>query len=161
MDSERLSPLLACRLIVLNKNPGVRPIELCETVCRIVAKAVLTITSDDIQDAAGSTQLCAGQKAGTEAAVHAMNLAFNSKGRKCENAVFLVVASNALNHQTALRNVRVFCPSIFTILNTYRQDTELFIDGSTLLSQEGTTQGDQLAMPMYAIALKPLMDRVN
>ncbi len=66
---------------------------------------------------------------------------------------FKVDASNAfnsLNRQTALRNVRVLCPSI-----SYRQDTELFVDGSTLLSQEGTTQG---AMPMYAIAL---MDRVN
>ena len=162
VDPEGLSPLLACRLIALNKNPGVRPIGICETVRRIVAKAVLTVTSDDIQDAAGSTQLCAGQTAGTEAAVHAMNLAFNSKE---ENAVLLVDASNAfnsLNHQTALRNVRVLCPSISTILiNTYRQDTELFVDGSTLLSQEGTTQGDPLAMPMYAIALKPLMDRVN
>ena len=51
----------ACRLIALNKNPGVRPIGICEVVRRIISKAILSITSGDIQDAAGSLQLCAGQ----------------------------------------------------------------------------------------------------
>ena len=46
-------------------------------------------------------------------------------------------------------------PTTATILiNTYRAPTELFVDGDTLLSQEGTTQGDPLAMPMYALATK-------
>ncbi len=31
VDPNGLSPFLACRLIALNKNPGVRPIGLCET----------------------------------------------------------------------------------------------------------------------------------
>ena len=51
----------ACRLIALNKNPGVRPIGICEVVRRIISKAILPITRGDIQDTAGSLQLCAGQ----------------------------------------------------------------------------------------------------
>ena len=66
-----------------------RPIGICEVVRRIIAKAILSITRGDIQDAAGSVQLCAG---GTEAAVHTMNLAF--KDDNCE-AVLLVDATNA------------------------------------------------------------------
>ena len=67
-------------------------------------------------------------------------------------------AFNALNRQVALRNIRSLCPSIATILiNTYRAPTDLFVDGSSLLSQEGTTQGDPLAVPMYAVATLPLI----
>ena len=35
LKAEILTPFLACRLIALNKNPGVRPIGVCEVVRRI------------------------------------------------------------------------------------------------------------------------------
>ena len=67
-----------------------------------------------------------------------------------------------LNRQAALHNIQKLCPAIATILiNTYRDSTQLFVDGCTLFSQEGTTQGDHLAMPMYAIATLPLTHRLN
>ena len=49
-----LAPLLACRLIALDKNPGVRPIGRCEVSRRIISKTILYVIKDDIQDAAGS-----------------------------------------------------------------------------------------------------------
>lgn len=73
VDPEGLAPLMSCRLIALE---GVRPIGICEVVRRTIAKAILTVTGGDIQDAAGTLQLCAGQKAGSEAAVHAMDKIF-------------------------------------------------------------------------------------
>ena len=162
VDPNALSPFLACRLIALDKCPGVRPIGICEAARRIISKAILFVLRDDIQDAAGSMQLCAGQIAGVEAAIHFMREAFSAED--CE-AVLLVDASNAfnsLNRECALRNIRFVCPPLATILiNTYRNSTELFVGSETLLSAEGTTQGDPLAMPMYAMATLPLISHLS
>ena len=59
-----LSPILACRLIALDKCPGVRPIGVGETVRRIIAKAILSVVKDDVLQAAGSLQLCADKSPG-------------------------------------------------------------------------------------------------
>ena len=162
VDPSSTAPLLASRLIALDKNPGVRPIGIGDTARRIIAKAVLSIVGPDIQYASGCQQLCGGQIAGIEAAVHAARKAFNSE--ECE-AALLVDATNAfnsLNRQVALQNIRRLCPPIATILvNSYRDPTDLFVDNDVILSQEGTTQGDPLAMAMYGLATIPLIRRLN
>ena len=149
VDPKGISPFLACRLIALDKCPGVRPVGICESPGRIIAKAVLFVTKGDIQDATGSLQLCAGQIAGIEAAVHAVRSIFSMADTE---AAFLVDASNAfnsLNRQVALYNARHLCLSLANILiNTYREPSELFVVGLVLRSEEGTTQGDPLAMPI-------------
>ena len=153
VDPASIAPLLSCRLIVLDKNPGVRPVGIGDTARRIITKAILSITKQDLQEAAGSMQLCAGQIAGIEAGVHTVHTLFQTEETE---AVLLVDASNAfntLNRQTALHNIRRLCPVLATsLINTYRAPSELYVDGDVLLSQEGTTQGDPLAMPMYALA---------
>lgn len=154
---EGLSAFIACRLLALDKCPGVRPIGVGEVLRRIIGKAIMVVVRRDVQQAVGSQQLCAGQEAGCEAAVHVMRSIFADETTE---GVLLVDASNAfnrLNRAVALRNVRQLCPSIATaLINTYRANAELFIDGTTLYSQEGTTQGDPLAMAFYALATVPL-----
>ena len=80
-------------------------------------------------------------------------------------AIIMVDATNAfnsLNRQNALRNIHHLCPSLSKcLINTYREDINLYIDGETLLSQKGTTQGDPLAMAMYAIAVNPLINNLK
>ena len=61
-----------------------------------------------------------------------------------------------------LRNIQAICPSIATcVINLYRGNAELYVDGETILSQEGLTQGDSLSMAVYALATLPLIDRVK
>ena len=149
-------------MIALDKNPGIRPIGIGETARRLIAKAILSVIRDDIQAAAGSLQLCAGQLSGCEAAVHSMRQLYTSPDVE---AVILVDTSNAfnsLNWQAALFNIHHLCPSFSTVLiNTYRSDVNLFVGGKTLLSEEGTTQGDPLAMPMYALGTVPLINALS
>ena len=81
----------------------------------------------------------------------------------CIYNLLLVDASNAfnaLNRLVALHKIRRLCPPFATVLiNTYRAPTELFVDGDVLYSCEGTTQGDPLAMSMYALAAVPIIKR--
>ena len=77
-------------------------------------------------------------------------------------AVILIDATNAfntLNRENALSNIQHLCPPIAKVLIITCQRV-LYIDGETLLSQEGTPQGDPLAMVMYGIAVIPLICRV-
>ena len=106
--------------------------------------------------------MCGGQICGIEAAVHAARQAFDSEKCKAALLVDATNAFNSLNHQTDLQNIRRLCPPIATILvNTYRAPTELFVDNDVILSREGTTQGDPLAMAMYGLATIPLIQKVN
>jgi len=90
----------------------------------------LFILRDDIQEAAGTHQLRAGQLSGVEAVVHAVRRAFEDENTE---AVLLVDASNAfnsLNCLVALHNVRQVYPPLATILiNTYRSPASLLVSG--------------------------------
>jgi len=101
------------------------------------------------------------QEAGCEAAIHAMHSLFQSSDTQ---AVLLADASNAfnsLNRRVSLHNLHFTCPPLaVTISNVYREASSLFIDGYSLLSEEGTTQGDPLAMAMYALSTTPLIHRL-
>ena len=68
-------------------------------------------------------------------------------------------AFNRLNREVCLRNVQRLCPEFApALINTYRSPAQLFVDSEVILSGEGTTQGDPLAMPMYALGTLPLID---
>ena len=135
VDPWVVAPLLTCRLMSLDKCPGIRPIGIGEMPRRIIAKTFLRIARGDIQDAAGSLQLCAGQISG-EAAVHSVREGFQNEDTE---AVLLVDASNAFNspiRMSALHNIRHLCPAIATILiNYYWAPTDLVIKDDVILSQ--------------------------
>ena len=61
---------------------------------RIIAKCVVQIAKPEIIQATGSMQVCAGQKSGSEAAIHAMSEIFHGEDT---DAVLLIDASNAFN----------------------------------------------------------------
>ena len=146
-----------------DKNPGVRPIVIGEVLRRIVGKVIIATISPDIVKSAGSIQLCAGQQAGCEAAVHAMNQIFQEEET---DALLLVDATNAfnsINRQAMLHNIQYICPPMATYAyNSYCVSSRLFIQGGKeLSSSEGTTQRDSFAMAMYAIGITPLFNVIR
>ena len=57
LDPLTLEAYVSCRLILVDKNPGVRPIGVGEILRRIVGKYIGWVLKEDIQLAAGSLQM--------------------------------------------------------------------------------------------------------
>ena len=69
---------------------------------------------------------------------------------------------NRLNHKAAKHNISQLCPAVSTNMNNaYSTLARLFAGGETLLSEEGTTQGDPLAVSMYTLATLPLVKEMG
>ena len=76
-DPITLSPLMACRLIPLDKNPGIRPIGIGEVLRRIAGKAVTYVLRPEMRSAAGGLQLCVGLEGGAEAGIRGTRTMFD------------------------------------------------------------------------------------
>ena len=143
----------------LDKNPGLRPIGIGEVLRRIIGKMVVWILKPDIQDAGGDLQLCTGLEGGCEAGAHAMMEMFKDDNTHGIIQVDANNAFNTINRNVFLHNIQVICPEIATyVINCYYHPARLFVIGGVeIASQEGTTQGDPTAMPIYALGIVPLM----
>ena len=122
----------------------------------------MMISKQDVLKAAGSLQVCDGQEAGAEAAIHAV---YDTYKDHITKAVLLIDAENAfniVNRKAMLLNISVKCPIIFMyITHCYYKLARLFIIGGTeIIAQEGTTQGDPTAMAVYALGVAPLIQHL-
>ena len=68
-------------------------------------------------------------------------------------------AFNSIDRNDFLHNITIICPAIATYAKScYFLHSQLFIiGGSEIRSCEGTTQGDPIAMAVYAIAIIPMI----
>ena len=161
---DSINLLLDCRLVPLMKeDDGVRPIGIGEVLRRIMGKSVAKVIGSDIQLAGGTLQTCTGVEAGIEASIHAMSRIFQDE--QCE-AVILIDADNAfnrLNRRTSLNNIERLCPPLFRFLNnTYKEPARLHLgDGTFIRWEEGVTQGDPLAMAIYAVSTRSIIDSLK
>ena len=119
LDPSCLQAYVANRLIPFDKSPGIRRIGIGEILRRLVGKLLVQI-KQDLKEAAGPIQVCAGHEAGAEAAIHAMQSIFDEDNTQ---GIFLIDATNAfnsLNRKVAMHNILILCPrAALTIINTY------------------------------------------
>ena len=114
----------------MDKQPGVRPIGIGEVLRRVIGKIVMQLLKRDVLKATGSLQLCAGQDAGSEAAVHTVYEMFNKENTEGVLMVDASNAFNAINRERFLHNTKILCPSISTyITNCYSSPTDLYNQG--------------------------------
>ena len=130
---------------------------------RIVGKAIIFTIKPEILESAGDLQLCAGHPAGCEAAVHGMSEIFAEEETHVVLLVDATTAFNSINRKVMLNNIQYICPAmaVYTY-NCYITASQLFVQGGKEISSvEGTTQGYPIAMPLYTVAITPLLQMVK
>ena len=93
VETHTIEAFLSCRSIPLDKNPGFSPIGVGEVLRRIAGKAFVSVLKEDVIKCTGVLQVCAGQEAAIEAAIHLMNMMYEDENT---DAILLVNASSAL-----------------------------------------------------------------
>ena len=112
VDPKSIERLVACRLILLDKSPGVRPIGVGEVLRRIIGKVILTVLKSNILNVNDYQQLCAGLEPGCEVAVHAVVDLFDEDTSHGFIQIEASNAFNSINRTLILHNARILCPEI-------------------------------------------------
>ena len=66
-NHQSLSLMQIKSLSLLDKNPGLGPIDVGEVLKRIAGKVIVSVFKNSVIDCTGSLQVCVGQEAGIEA----------------------------------------------------------------------------------------------
>ena len=124
MSTVSIEAFVACRLIPLVKNPGLRPVGVEETLCQITGKVIALAIKKEGISSAGSLQVCAGYEAGFEAAIHTVEKIFKEESTEAVSLVDAVNAFNSVNRKVFFYNISIFCPAISTsAMNCYATHT--------------------------------------
>ena len=158
--------MFSCRLFALDRQPGVRPIGIGETLRRLLGKAVADLTGDDLVYAFGSEQLAGGVSCGIEGSIHGLRELFEKKSSNGFGLLLLDAknAFNSINRNSTLLNARTLWSIASTFLyNSYQESSKLVLSNTDVFirSEEGTTQGDPLSMLFYGVALLPLIQKLH
>ena len=148
-----LEVFLACRLILLDRNPDLGSIATGEVLRRITGKVGMKIVKKDVIKAAGCLQLCIRQEAGIERAINAMPKMFHGSNTTQYYLLMLKM------HSITLIKKYYFAMNIYSRISyiylQFLHNTSKIIHHKKIRLLGGTTQRDSTAMAIYARGLAP------
>ena len=150
----------AARLVPLpKKGDGVRPIAVGDTLRRLVAKCVLEGMIEEIVRFLVPLQV--GVQVANAAELLARRVRLWAKHAPPGSALLQLDLKNAFNsvlRTTMLSSVQQFAPALLPFaFACYHHPTCLFGDGFTLQSTRGVQQGDVLGPALFALAIHPIV----
>ena len=74
----------------------------------------MVVTRNQVKKSVGSLQVCAGQEAGCETAIHAMKDIFEQEETEAVLLIDAANAFNAINRKAFIHNIGIICPEIST-----------------------------------------------
>ena len=87
------------RVIVLDKQPGIRLVGVGETWRRLMAKCLLKVAGIEAKAACGTTQLAGQVEAGIEGDIHVMRILWEEHAREEDWGFILSDAHNVFNEE--------------------------------------------------------------
>lgn len=146
------------------KGGGLRPIAIGSTFRRLVAKLGCRAVREEMAAYLRPFQLGFGIRLGCEAAIHATR-AFTQDSRNKECVIVKVDIKNAFNsveRDVLLSEVREKVPSLYPFLfQVYSSPSNLFYNGSVVLSQVGAQQGDPLGPLVFSLAIQKAISELK
>ena len=91
--------LMSGRMIVLDKQPGIRLVKVGETWRRMMAKCLLWFTGQEAKAVCGTTQLTGEVEAGIEGRIHEMRVLCEEHSQEEDLGFLLIDARNEFNKE--------------------------------------------------------------
>ena len=154
--------LLPCK----KKNGGLRPIAVGEVIRRLVSKCAAKSVLPEALEILVPQQLGVGVPSGCEAIVHAVASLLDDRNIPQEKQFILLIdfsnAFNSVDRSALFREVREHTPGIAAWVEcSYGAHPHLLLSDHTLFSCSGVQQGDPLGPLGFALALHPVVSRIN
>ena len=153
-------------LAILKPNGGVRPLSLADVLRRIVAKAVAIAHKYQWKRAVGIYQYGIATAAGVEAVQTGVKLHLQTNQESAAVLFDGVNAFNSCDRQMFLNELYAHFPAISSFIEQwYVGESPLWFfmqDGSiqTILSSEGSQQGDPDGSFLYCLGAAPCLQRI-
>ncbi|XP_022032741.1 uncharacterized protein LOC110933848 [Helianthus annuus] len=150
---------------LLKPDNGIRPIAVGGIWRRLVSKVAMKKVGKDMAQYLGDFQFGVGTPNGAEAVLHSANRFLNSFHEDGSMALLTVDFTNAFNmvdRSAFLQQVHQRCPSIYRWVQfLYAQPARLYVGSECFRATTGVQQGDPLGPLLFALALHPLILRVQ
>ena len=156
--------LTDCRLIALQKaGGGIRPIAIGETLYRLAAGVLAQAMSNEVSAFLGPLQFGAPtRRGGVEALSLVIQTFLAENPDACVISTDVANAFNTVSRLSMLNTISAI-PALAPMMHlSYGQPSRLlFTEDVTILSEEGTRQGDPLASIGFNMSLGPVLNRTR
>lgn len=150
---------------VLKKDGNIRPVAVGEILRRLISKLAMRKIRQKAAEYLSPLQVGVGVEGGIEAILHGFNRKIKSRTFTAHHVAIMVDFENAfnnINRNEFIRQVKKYFPELLPwVLFCYRYPAWLYSGEDIIEARAGVQQGDPLGPLLFALALQPLLEKLQ